>query len=1302
VKTNASPVIPARFIALLVVCGCSLSGFAFAQVGTWSNLTNGAPVASTALLLTDGSVMVHGSQSTIWYRLKPDASGSYIKGTWTQLASMHDSRLYYASVVLNDGRVFVGGGEYGTGGSTVEMYDPATNVWTQITSWTGGDIGDSTAKVMPDGRVLLLPRFGGYWIYNPNTDVWVHGTSSKGSNDEQSVALMPNGSFVVPWDSGSQIYNPSTDQWTGAGTPPNGLIGPGSEIGPAVLLYDGRVFCLGASGHTDFYNTSTGAWTAGPDIPGLLACDDAPAAVMPNGRVLFGCDHNNFTGPTTIYEFDPTTNTYTDTVNGTGNPVYVYRMLVLPTGQVLVSNGGSIQIYTPAGSPSAAWQPTISSVSSNADGSYTLTGTQLNGLTEGAYYGDDAQMSTNYPIVRLVNGNNVYYTKSYNFSTMGLATGSTSVSTRFSVSGIPNGSYSLYAVANGIASNAFTFNIGSAVPSITSALTASGTVNTAFSYTITATNTPTSYGASGLPAGLSVNTGNGVISGTPTVTGTFNVTISATNGSGTGSATLVLTIKPPPPSITSALTANGTTGVAFSYTITATNSPTSYGASGLPAGLSVNTGTGVISGTPSAAGTSNVTISATNSGGTGSATLVLTIKLAAPAITSALTAFGPVNSPFSYTITATNSPTSFNATGLPAGLSVNTGTGVISGTPTATGTSNVNISATNATGTGSATLVLTITNGLVLYWKLDETSGTVAADSSGNGYNGTVINGGAWSAGEINGGLSLNAASSQYVVTASSLSSQFAGGNVTIAVWFKATTGGVIVDELGGQALNASWHDSQIEILDDGTVHVRVWNNAGLTLGTVSFGTWNHAILRYNNATQTTDGFLNGVKSAGSVSGAKQWPGALYYALGGTDTTNLGSGAYFNGVVDDLHIYNRALSDAEASALATPIPVITSPLSASGTAGSFFSYTITASSSPTSFNATSLPAGLSIDTATGIISGTPTSGGVTSATISATNAAGTGSAILTITLNGVPVITSPPTASPNPATVGQTVTFMTAATDPDADALTYTWGFGDATAGSGATATHAYAAAGTYTATVTISDGRGGTVSANVTVTVNAVSVNTVHVSAIAMSIKKVGNGKAAIAKVTIVDNNNAPITGATVSGAWSSLTTGSASGTTGSGGIVSFQSAKSTKVGSFTFTVNNVAIAGYSYDPSQNVVTTASITTSGAVTLGPAAAAAAPTDAIAIGPVPVNQRFKLKLPSPATLPQSGHVKATAKVLPSGIRVGGSYIGGRPKSAGTFVLTVQFQVKTFSVDASGKRTANTTNATQTYALTVKP
>jgi hypothetical protein len=74
------------------------------------------------------------------------------------------------------------------------------------------------------------------------------------------------------------------------------------------------------------------------------------------------------------------------------------------------------------------------------------------------------------------------------------------------------------------------------------------------------------------------------------------------------------------------LTKTGTTGVAFSYQIVATNSPTSYSASSpLPAGLIFNASTGVISGTPTAVALTNVDIGATNATGSDSKTLVITI-----------------------------------------------------------------------------------------------------------------------------------------------------------------------------------------------------------------------------------------------------------------------------------------------------------------------------------------------------------------------------------------------------------------------------------------------------------------------------------------------------------------------------------------------------------------------------------------------------------------------------------------------------------------------------------------------------
>jgi len=153
---------------------------------------------------------------------------------------------------------------------------------------------------------------------------------------------------------------------------------------------------------------------------------------------------------------------------------------------------------------------------------------------------------------------------------------------------------------------------------------------------------------------------------------------------------------------------SGAVGVGFSFQILHSQIPAAYSASGLPPGLAIDSTTGLISGTPLALGTSNVTVTAASQFATASITLVITIS-PAPVITSILSGFGSTTGSFSYQITASGNPTSFAATGLPAGLSLDAHSGLISGTPTATGTYPVAISATNAAGTGSATLNLVIT-----------------------------------------------------------------------------------------------------------------------------------------------------------------------------------------------------------------------------------------------------------------------------------------------------------------------------------------------------------------------------------------------------------------------------------------------------------------------------------------------------------------------------------------------------------------------------------------------------------------
>jgi hypothetical protein len=165
---------------------------------------------------------------------------------------------------------------------------------------------------------------------------------------------------------------------------------------------------------------------------------------------------------------------------------------------------------------------------------------------------------------------------------------------------------------------------------ITSATNASGKQGVAFSFTVKATGTPPIiFGASGLPAGLSFDPVSGIIAGTPIVSGTFPVTIGASNVCSSVTQVLTLTIASSVPVITSATTATGTENLSgFSYNIRASNSPTLYGASGLPLGLTVNTNTGAITGTPLFGGTFNALVWAINAWGAGSTNLTLNIAYA--------------------------------------------------------------------------------------------------------------------------------------------------------------------------------------------------------------------------------------------------------------------------------------------------------------------------------------------------------------------------------------------------------------------------------------------------------------------------------------------------------------------------------------------------------------------------------------------------------------------------------------------------------------------------------------------------
>lgn len=180
--------------------------------------------------------------------------------------------------------------------------------------------------------------------------------------------------------------------------------------------------------------------------------------------------------------------------------------------------------------------------------------------------------------------------------------------------------------------------------------------------------------------------------------------------------------------------------------------------------------------------------------------------------------------------------------------------------------------------------------------------------------------------------------------------------------------------------------------------------------------------------------------------------------------------------------------------------------------------------------------------------------------------------------------------------------------DTDGNITSYHWNFGDGATDSGAIVEHTYNNPGNYTATLTVTDNGGATDSATVGITVIAPPPKAIYVSGITMSVAFKGINVNATAKVTIIDEDGSPVSNATVTGQWSGLVSGTASGITSADGSVSFMSPTSKKSGIFTFTVTNVSASGYTY-PDQIIETWDSISTDGSTNQNPVAdAQATPT----------------------------------------------------------------------------------------------
>jgi hypothetical protein len=457
--------------------------------GIWTPLINQPNFsANHMMLLTDGTVLVQELATANWFKLSPDSLGSYVNGTWTPLATGPNGPTYYASAVLMDGRVFMAGGEDNFGNNGVdlnacEIYDPVANTWQTINGPGWNKIGDAPCCMLPDGTILLGNIFDVTTaIYDPVAGNWSNGPNKHDASSEETWTLLPDQTVLTAECSShpaAEKYVPAAGQWVNASSVPPGsdLVQSSfisrNEIGPAILMPDGRVFAIGASGHTAIYTmpniaNQPGSWAAGPNFPAdangvLFQAFDAPAVLLPNGRVLCVAgpvQPDGWAGaPSHCYEFDGNSLTAVpDPPNAAESLTWETRMLLLPTGEVLLSAlSTDIRVYQPGGEPDPSWAPEITSCPTNLQPgrTYTLEGRLLNGLSQANSYGDDATMATNFPLVRIRNlvTNRVFYCRTHDHSTMGVNTGAVVHSTQFDVPvEIETGNAAVQVVSNGISS----------------------------------------------------------------------------------------------------------------------------------------------------------------------------------------------------------------------------------------------------------------------------------------------------------------------------------------------------------------------------------------------------------------------------------------------------------------------------------------------------------------------------------------------------------------------------------------------------------------------------------------------------------------------------------------------------------------------------------------------------------------------------------------------------------------------------------------------------------------------------------
>jgi Putative Ig domain/Galactose oxidase, central domain/Kelch motif len=520
------------------------------------------------------------------------------------------------------------------------------------------------------GLMLVQPCMAGSGVFS-NTGSLVT------AREAPTATLLPNGKVLVAGGynntndnlASAELYDPATGSWTATGS-----LAIARSSHTATLLPNGKVLVAGGvntNGYlasAELYDPATGSWAPTGSLG--IARGDHTATLLPNGKVLVASG-SNFGDLVGAELYDPASGIWTAT-GGLITARRFHTATLLPSGKVLVAGGSNdtseylanAELYDPA---SGSWTATGSLGAARNIHTATL-------LSDGKIL---VAGGSNATLTALASAE-LYDSASGSWAaTGGLATARYSHTATL----LPNGKVLVAGGGSG----------GAALASAELYDPASG------NWTATG-----SLGASRF-----LHIAALLLNGKVLVAGGLGA------GGALASAELYNSTSLAPPVITSPLVATGTVGLPFVYQLEASGA-TSLGATNLAPGLTFNTSLGAITGTPNAAGTFQVGLSATNTGGTTAATLTLTVQPAptsGPVIISSTSATGRAGQPFNFHVVTTGGTPGarVSASGLPAGLSIDPVTGLISGTPAAAGSSAVTLNVTAGAFTTSSIVQLTVT-----------------------------------------------------------------------------------------------------------------------------------------------------------------------------------------------------------------------------------------------------------------------------------------------------------------------------------------------------------------------------------------------------------------------------------------------------------------------------------------------------------------------------------------------------------------------------------------------------------------